>query len=215
MIFITLTVRTEGMTANAGKTHLRAFIKRLLRYKGAENASFIWRLEFQERGAIHFHLCSFGLPFIPKETIQRYWGEITGEDSPFTRIEQVYSHKKAMNYVGKYVAKVSPEREIGGFNLPTYQAAYEKYHGNRIGRIWGIENKKCIPFAPETTLELAFNYAKFMQFRSMAAAQYPPIFNSLSLGFRLYVPSAEAWLGWFHGVYDIDFNKSQFREYFS
>lgn len=204
-IFITLTYPTLENSCATAKHHLRAFFKRLERLVGQENMVWIWRMEFQERGAIHFHIICPALPFVPKDKIQQIWGEITGTVRPFTRIEMTYSTKKLMNYVSKYMAKVNPPESSGGFNLPTYLAAHQQKHGENIGRVWGIENRKFLNYAPETALELAFNYAKFMQFRLLASKQFPPIWDSLSLGFRLYVLSAEQWKNWFHSIYDINF----------
>lgn len=205
VIFITLTYERIDTDAGTAKAHLFAFIKRLQRRFANASMSFVWRMEFQERGAIHFHVLAFGLPFVPKEQIQIMWGQTTCQSRPFTRIEMIFSSKKVMNYVSKYVAKVNPLPGIGGFNLPTYLAAYQSQHGDEIGRVWGVIGKKHLPMAECVIIELAFNYAKFMQFRLIASHQYPPIWDSLSLGFRLYVLSAKQWEHWFHCIYDIPF----------
>jgi hypothetical protein len=204
-IFITLTYPTLEYTCTEAKRHLRAFFKRLERLVGQESMVWIWRMEFQERGAIHFHIICPTLPYIEKQTIQTFWGEITGSVRPFTRIEMIHSWKKLMNYVSKYIAKVNPPEISGGFNLPTYLAAYQQKHGQEIGRVWGVENRKNLELAQEVTVELAFNYEKFMQFRLVASHQFPPIWDSLSLGFRLYVPSAKYWEHIFHSLYDTKF----------
>lgn len=205
VIFITLTYERTDTDANTAKANLFAFIKRLQRKYKNIPMSFVWRMEFQERGAVHFHIIAFGLPFVPKEQIQIIWGETTCQVRPFTRIEMIFSSKKVMNYVAKYVAKVNPLPETGGFNLPTYLAAYQSQHGDEIGRVWGIIGKKYLPMAECVTIELGFDYARFMQFRLIASHQFPPIWDSLSLGFRLYVLSAKQWEQWFHCIYDIPF----------
>lgn len=205
VIFITLTYERIDTDAETAKAQLFAFVKRLQRKAKGHKLSVVWRMEFQERGAIHFHLICFELPFIPKEEIQKMWGEVSCQRRPFTRIEMIFSSKKIMNYVAKYVAKVNPSPELGGFNLPTYLAAYQSEHGDAIGRVWGIIGKKYLPMAELVVLELGFDYARFMQFRLIASHQFPPIWDSLSLGFRLYVLSAKQWEHWFHCIYDIPF----------
>lgn len=204
IIFITLTYERGDTDAQTAKANLFAFVKRLQRLFPTKRMSFVWRMEFQARGAIHFHILAFGLPFIPKETIQILWGQVTCQSRPFTRIEMIFSSKKIMNYVGKYVAKVNPTA-IGGFNLPTYLAAYQSKNGDEIGRVWGVIGKEYLPMAECVTIELAFNYAKFMKFRYIASHQFPPIWDSLSLGFRLYVMSAKQWEHYFHCIYDTQF----------
>ena len=205
VIFITLTYEGIDTDAPLAKANLFAFVKRLQRRFPTVAMSFVWRMEFQERGAIHFHILAFGLPFVPKDQIQKMWGAVSCQKRPFTRIEMIFSSKKIMNYVSKYVAKVNPSPEIGGFNLPTYLAAYQSQHGDEIGRIWGVIGKKNLPMAECVIIELAFNYERFMQFRLIASHQFPPIWDSLSLGFRLYVLSAKQWEHWFHCLYDIPF----------
>jgi hypothetical protein len=204
VVFITLTYEGIDTDASTAKAHLFAFVKRLQRRFANASMSFVWRMEFQQRGAIHFHVLAFGLPFVPKEQIQIMWGETTCQNRPFTRIEMIFSSKKIMNYVAKYVAKVNPP-EIGGFNLPTYLAAYQSQNGDEIGRVWGVIGKKYLPMAECVTLELAFNYANFMKFRYIASHQFPPIWDSLALGFRLYVLSAKQWEHYFHCLYDTQF----------
>lgn len=202
--FITLTYPTIYVDSNTAKSHLRAFIKRINRKFAAIDVTGIWRMEFQERGAIHFHLVLFKLPFIHKETIAALWAQVTHTYSPFTRIEGIDSPKKMINYVAKYVGKVNT-KEIDGFNSLTYLSAYQQQHGDEIGRSWGYLNKKELPFAPETVLEIAYDYAKFMRFRRTAEAKFPPMKDYISPGFKLYVTSAETWLRWFHEDYDTVF----------
>lgn len=204
-IFVTLTYTHLGTTASLAKRDLRAFFKRVERMFPKASVSGIWRMEFQERGAIHFHIVFFKLPYVAKEKVQEVWGEITNQVRPFTRIEMIYAHKKLINYVSKYVAKVNAAEEIGGFNPLTYLSAYKKYHGGSIGRVWGYLNKKELPFAPETIIELPLYFALFMRFRDMACNEYPRLKQNISPGFKLYVPSAKAWKGFFHRVYDIKF----------
>jgi len=204
VIFITLTYEKDMTNAQTAKAHLRSFIKRLQRLYQNRKMAFVWRMEFQERGAVHFHIMAFDLPFTPKETIKSMWAQVIGGYDPFTRIEMIYSSKKTMNYVSKYVAKVD-KPEIGGFNPLTYLSAYQQKHGDEIGIVWGIIGKQNLPMAELVTIEIGFNYARFMAFKHCAAQTYPPIMTSLSLGFRLYVMSAQQWEYVFHCFYDIHF----------
>ena len=103
-VFMTLTYPAEFPSPREAKKHLRALMERYRR--AFPESSAIWRLEFQARGAPHFHLVWFGLPFIPKETVQKLWGEVIAYAKPFTRVEAIRSRRKLISYVGKYVAKV-------------------------------------------------------------------------------------------------------------
>lgn len=149
-LFLTLTYGSVWPSARQAKAHLRAFLKRLKRENSALSA--IWRLEFQKRGAPHFHLMLFGVDFIPKEAVKAKWGEVVGRDywgdngdAPFTRIERMRSANGAAFYMSKYVAKA------GGFNYVPYQAATGAGGGfwvdEGIGRLWGVEFKGDLPLA--------------------------------------------------------------------
>jgi len=202
--FVTLTYPTSAVNQVDAKRHLRAFLKRLERMYHARKITGIWRMEFQERGAIHFHIIFFGLPFIHKTTISALWAQVTKTYNPFTRIEGVSGHKKLINYVAKYVGKVNGSNE-DGFNSLTYLSAYQFQQGEKIGRVWGYLNKKDLPFDDREILELPFQFERFMAFRDKAAAIHPPIFRSISFGFKIFVGSAASWLDYFHSIYDIPF----------
>jgi len=211
--FLTLTYPEDYDNAKASKNDLRALFKRIERLPGTSGISAIWRMEFQERGAPHFHCVFFNLPYIPKEKIQKMWGEIIDCDRPFTRIECIYSQRKLMNYISKYVAKIEganeneirplnptdeelidatePE-ELSGFNPLTYLSAYAEKFGENIGRVWGYLNKKQLPFAELVEVEYNFIRVEFEPFRRFAVSIYPRIASYLSEGFKLYVASAEA-----------------------
>lgn len=225
-IFVTLTYPEDYPNAQTAKAHLRAFFKRLERYHDKADLSAIWRLEPQQRGAPHFHIVFFGLPYTPKEKIQQMWDEIVGGVRLFTRIEAIYSNKKLMNYVSKYVAKVEQsdvvqprfpeptEEELlradepapdSGFNTLTYLSAYVFKYGENIGRVWGYLNKKDLPFAPLEEIELQYVPVQFEPFRRWAVSIFPRIGGYLSAGFKLYIPSAEAALRAFHVLHDINF----------
>jgi len=191
-VFITLTYMEKWPNAEQAKNNLRAFLERVRRkYK---NASGIWRMEFQERGAPHFHIIFFDLPFWKKESVQEVWADIIGEKGrkPFTRIEMVRSHKGLMAYVSKYVAKLQDDG-VSGFNSLTYLHAYKEKYGENIGRVWGKFESANLPFAASLTLERDFVPAEFYKFRALAEQQYPKIADYLSPGFRLYVKSAAQW----------------------
>jgi hypothetical protein len=203
--FITLTYPDCSRTAREAKNNLRALFKRLERMYPKSTLSGVWRMEFQQRSAIHFHIVFFECPYVPKEELQKLWAEITNSVRPFTRVERIFSHKKIINYVAKYVGKVNPQGESSGFNFPTYLSAYQKYHGQEIGRVWGYLNKSDLPFAEEIVLELPLYWEKFKEFRRLAVAFFPRLEKNLSPGFKLYVPSAAAWEKDFHRLYDIIF----------
>jgi hypothetical protein len=172
IVFITLTYGQKFPSPTETKAHLEAFKKRLLRF--APSSSALWRMEFQQRGAPHYHLIVFNLPYLPKDELARWWHEIVGDEysdwskgyskPPFTRLEAILSAKRAFSYVSKYIAKYNQlceisqsgeeletlpsedELELGGFNNDSYLDASP--NGQEfVGRFWGIINREKLPFA--------------------------------------------------------------------
>lgn len=154
VIFITLTYPKEFPQAEQAKQHLRAFMERIRRRY--PKASAIWRMEFQKRGAPHFHLLFFNLPFIPKDEVKAMWGEIIGYSQVFTRIEMIGSWKKAVAYVAKYIAKESERSDPSGFNFDPYLHA---------GRVWGIFQRENLPLGTMVVIRIPMGFKLFWDFR--------------------------------------------------
>ena len=76
--FVTLTYPHEwDRDPLAWKSDLDTFGKWLLRCY--PSASFVWKLEPQKRGAPHFHLLVYGVPFLPWQIVAVRWAEIVNQ----------------------------------------------------------------------------------------------------------------------------------------
>jgi hypothetical protein len=124
------------------KKHLRAFRERLARYLKDCGLSWwgaLWFLEFQTRGAPHFHLLLFGFGFslLELSNVQRWcsrsWSEIVNHSDPEqrrkhrlagTRVERCRAEH--FGYALKYAAKLEQK------SVPLEFA--------NIGRFWGVWN---------------------------------------------------------------------------
>jgi hypothetical protein len=110
VLFVTLTYPSEFPTDHQTyKSHLRAFFKRLYRKIGRE-VPILWRLEFQKRGAPHFHLVVFGLRRVDLKWLSASWYEIvdSGDTSHLlagTNVKFVLDKRAILWYVSKYMAK--------------------------------------------------------------------------------------------------------------
>lgn len=105
---------------------LDTFLKRLDRaYPGSCGW---WRLEFQKRGAPHFHLLIFGTQENVKNLrawIKVAWYEVVGSNDPKhlaagTQCDLIANRRHAMRYASKYAAKIDDKTKSGP-----------------IGRTWG------------------------------------------------------------------------------
>jgi len=196
--FLTLTYPADFPSPREAKRHLKIFLQRLRR--SVPKMSGIWRLEFQERGAPHFHLILFNF-WLPKEVIQWHWAQVIGHDKPFTRIEFIRSRRKLMNYVSKYVAKLDGASEASyGFNLIAYLTADGQFiHpqtgelSGSIGRWWGIFNVGGIPFAPAVSDAVRGSMRAFYDFRRAARHRWSGVGGHSHRGFKLFVDDACQW----------------------
>jgi hypothetical protein len=148
----------------------------------------------------------FGLPFVDKAELRRWWAEIIGVDPAaplFTRIETVRSGAMLMSYVSKYVAKVSD----GGFNLLAYLHDGQFVHpqtgeiSGSVGRWWGVGNSDYFPFALLTVIEVgAAALSSFYRFRRGARRSWRGCSRRPAQGFFLFVGDAQNWLDYWFAV---------------
>lgn len=179
--FLTLTTRAYHHPRQF-KEFMRAFFKRLGRK--APRLAIVWRLEYQKRGAPHLHLIVYNAPFIDKKWIQEKWGEIVGQLRPFTRIESIKSYKHLMSYASKYAAKV----EDSGFNTVTYQAdgiGQLEYGHMTPGRVWGVYNRLCLPFAEKKVAAIPLDGSWWM-LRRYCCKFYPWVWEDGEGGFTVF-----------------------------
>jgi hypothetical protein len=141
-LFITLTYPSEFPTdRKIYKADLEKFIKRLI-YRFPKVSGF-WRLEFQKRGAPHYHLLVWGLPYSDeiKKYISKTWFKVVGSGDEKhlkagTQVARVRSWRGVMFYAGKYMAKMD-------------NIEFE------TGRVWGYFNAGYIPWSRVEVIELS------------------------------------------------------------
>lgn len=179
--FLTLTARLFYHPRQF-KHYMQVFFKRLGRK--APRLAVVWRLEYQKRGAPHAHCIVYNAPYIDKRWIQDNWGAVIGQDKPFTRIEAIRSYKMLMSYASKYAAKV----EVGGFNTVTYltEGVGQVTYGElTAGRVWGVFNRKCLPFADKTQAVVPLDGSWWM-LRRYCCKFYPWVWESDDGGFTVF-----------------------------
>jgi len=138
-LFVTLTYPFVFPTDNkVYKRHLDNFFKRLAR--AFPNASAVWKLEPQERGAPHYHLLVWGVSHADLAAFAPLaWYEIAGgqdekhlifHQGGFANrhcVEVPYSYNGVMSYVSKYMSKKVLSGWVG------------------VGRWWGVFRKENLP----------------------------------------------------------------------
>lgn len=131
--FVTLTYpKVFPVDGKEFKAHLKAFKRRVERIWGKMRA--VWRLEFQKRGAPHFHIIYLDAPFMPVENLCSIWCEVIRTDDLNARkisvdvkaVVKSKQQKLVMTYLSKYAAKMD------GAGVPEGTV--------NVGRFWGRWN---------------------------------------------------------------------------
>ncbi len=180
--FVTLTTQ-EIFHPKVFKIFLFRLFRRMR--KKFPGTAIIWRLEYQKRGAPHAHLILYNAPYIDKDALQAVWGEIVGQDEPFTRIECVRAYRALTAYVAKYVGKVN---DSCGFNSVTYSDRVENLSAVELesaGRVWGVYNRSALPFDDLVTDWIPQDGSWYM-IRAYCRAFYPFVEEEGTFGFTVF-----------------------------
>lgn len=99
--FFTLTYQNNMTDLEQGNKDFREFIKRLNRkiFKKQSGLKYVCVVERQERGAIHYHVIFFNLPYVPVDDLTALWGH------GFTKINAIDEVDNVGAYVVKYMTK--------------------------------------------------------------------------------------------------------------
>lgn len=95
-LFVTFTFAENITSLKEANACWTAFIKRL-KYHLGFNPAYVAVVEFQQRGAVHYHAVFFNIPFI--EDIKDKWAEIWSHG--FISIKSI----KKINSIGAYLSK--------------------------------------------------------------------------------------------------------------
>jgi hypothetical protein len=192
-LFITLTYRQNMRDHKAAKRHLDLALRWLTRK--LPRSAILWRMEYQRRGAIHFHLVAFDAYGLPLGEFTSYWQKMTGDDSyPDVKFVQG-GRRRLLAYVSKYIAKAEP----GLDNATNSEILSETEF---IGRYWGVFHRAFLPLAERFQMSI-IHTGVFFAFRrfvrrylkgSILSVKFGKRFTSkFPTGFSLFVGDASAW----------------------
>lgn len=145
--FLTLTFKSIPTIEEATQA-FRKFMKRLIR--AFPELAAIWRKEFQQRGAAHYHILLVNLPYLGWKSILRTWRECTPDGGGSIHIKLLRTHKAIIGYVSKYIAKPSESGGTTLLDVSPYLPAREK---KSVGRAWGWINQAGLPLAQASRFE--------------------------------------------------------------
>lgn len=185
-LMLTFTYRENMRDHQRAKSDLERLSK-WLKYHHPEGA-YIWRLEYQERGAIHFHILALNVRFIDANQLTAYWQKLTNDDS-FPDVKRIRSRRRVMMYISKYIAKMdqagSPAGDSGFINVPNSE--------NFVGRFWGIVNRIRLPLAPLHLIAVYGEPTMFLNLRRYARKKWRSMPKRLQ-GFTLFVQNSDQWM---------------------
>jgi len=95
--FVTLTFAENVTDISQANREFKSFIKRL-KYKCQTEIKYAVAIEFQKRGAVHYHMIC-NLPYVPKSEFAATWG------NGFVKINRIKHVDNVGAYISKYMSK--------------------------------------------------------------------------------------------------------------
>ena len=105
--FITLTYKDNMKNLSQGKKDFALFIKRF-KYHYPQFDKCLYVIERQKRGAIHFHIIFFEVPYISFQVVSDIWGK------GFVDIHCIKDIKNLGSYLVKYMNKREQKENLSG-----------------------------------------------------------------------------------------------------
>jgi|CXWL01.1.fsa_nt_gi hypothetical protein len=175
-LFVTLTYHLEYPDDfKEYKKQLHNFYRRLMR--AFPNCGSMWKMEFQKRGAVHFHLFLWGVSLEDaRDFIPQAWHEIAGAGSVQHLqwhkgelennhcVQEIKSWHGVTSYASKYFAKLDD--------------------GVRGGRVWGVRGS--VPFSALVSFRVDMDTA--LEFRYFHAIEKMYKFKRLGFWTNDYHP---------------------------
>lgn len=104
--FFTLTFKDNLTDVKEANYLFMKFIQRL-KYRFGKNIKYLAVIEFQNRGAVHYHVLS-DIPYIPQEELQDLWG------LGFVFINAISHVDNIGAYIVKYMTKDNTDERLQG-----------------------------------------------------------------------------------------------------
>jgi len=109
--FCTLTYKKNETNRKKASSDLRLYHQRLSYYTNT-SLRYVAIPEFQKRGAIHYHVIYFNLPFVPVQILTKeIWGHGNVDIHILRKIKNIAS------YVAKYISKETLDKRHKGHRL--------------------------------------------------------------------------------------------------
>lgn len=105
--FFTLTFRDNVQDIKMANYEFKKFRQRLEYYLGLR-LKYVAVIEFQQRGAVHYHMVTFNMPYVPHAELERIWGH------GFIKVNAIDEVDNVGAYVTKYMTKDNDDERLKG-----------------------------------------------------------------------------------------------------
>jgi hypothetical protein len=173
-LFVTLTYRYNQVDDKRAYKDLREFHRLMSRSCG--NVGCLWRKEYQERGAVHYHLFLFDAPSgWNRESIRDCWMTVTCQEGDY-----------ASRRYGTHVKEIDTLKADDGGVVFAYMAKYTAKAANEAhGRSWGCLGTSCIRQTGQTYVLTEFQASALVEYlKKQGSADYP--IDGGGVGVRYY-----------------------------
>ena len=109
--FVTLTFRENITDVRSANYEFKKFIQRLNYYMyGVKTSKIQYSVvpEFQKRGAVHYHVIFYNLPYLKADDLSEIWG------NGFIKINKIQHVDNVGSYVTKYMSKDASDERLEG-----------------------------------------------------------------------------------------------------
>lgn len=110
--FFTLTFKENVQDIKYANSEFKKFRQRLSRHIFGRNEPnglrYVAVIEFQQRGAIHYHMITFNAPYVPHAELERIWGH------GFIKVNAIDEVDNVGAYVTKYMTKDNDDERLKG-----------------------------------------------------------------------------------------------------
>lgn len=109
--FVTLTFKDNVTDLDIANYEFKKFIQRLnyeVYCKKCSNLKYTVVIEFQKRGAVHYHVVFYNLPYVKADVIEKVW------NNGFIKINKIDDIDNVGAYICKYLTKNNDDERLRG-----------------------------------------------------------------------------------------------------
>jgi hypothetical protein len=132
--FVTLTFKKNEIDVKQANYQFQNFIKRLKYWNSQQSFKYLAVIEFQSRGAVHYHMIA-DLDFVPAKMLQTLWGQ------GFIKINDISHVDNVGAYVVKYMNKNTDDERLQG--LKAYNCSLGLERPVEL-RSWELEDRQAV-----------------------------------------------------------------------